>query len=816
MFTNFWKMATRSLLKRKGFTLINILGLSTGMGVCLLIVIFIRHELGFDKFEANGDRIYRVALDRIYPGRTTSYAIIPASLGGVIRKECPEVEASTGLVDVGGNGTFLLRVGDKSFEEGGVLAADSDFFRVFPMRLLAGDAATALSKPNMVVIDETTAIKVYGSAERAMGQNFESEGQLRFQVAGVCKDWPEHSHLRFHVLISVTTFPFGRDINYLGFSTYTYLLLKKNASPATLEAKLPQVVDKYAGGAIARGLGMTYRQFLAAGNGYHYYLQPLRQIHLTSDLEAEMRPNGSKRAITIFAIIAAFILGIAGVNFINLSTARSVERAKEVGIRKTFGSERRSLILQFLLESILVSVLSVALAVGLVTLGLPLFNDLAGTDLDAAGFLTIRALLALVALGGLVGLAAGLYPAFILSSFKPVVVLKGRFQANKYGVALRNVLVVGQFAISILLIICTTIVNRQMNYMLGNSLGFRKDHVVEIRRSDLVGSKTSAFRNELANLAGVEDVSGASGMPGDNGFFGSSWQQLDSRDWMTGRGIIVDDRFAATMGLTIREGRWFSKAFARDSLAIVLNEKAVEALGLKEPVAGTRLRTNTDGFNVRPDSPYTFTVVGVVNDFHFQTVHQAVAPLILANAAKFGDSTNVTAVRVKGEDLAGAIRGMEEVWRKFVPDRPFKYAFLDQSLAAQYKAEATLQKIFTVFSALAIFIACIGLLGLAAYTTQQRIREISIRKVLGAKPASIVRLLSKDFVRLVTLSALVAFPLAWLAMHAWLQGFVYRVGLSWWVFVAAWLASLAITLATISALAIRAAVINPIRILRSE
>jgi putative ABC transport system permease protein len=816
MFINFWKMAIRSLLKRKGFTLINILGLSTGMAVCLLILLFIRQEEGFDKFETNSDRIYRVALDRKYPGRTTSYAVIPSSIGGAIRKECPEVEASTGMVDVGGNGTLLIRVGNRSFEEGGVLSADSDFFRVFPVRLLAGDAATALSKPNMVVLDETTATKVFGSAGKALGQNFESEGQLKFQVAGVCKDWPAHSHLRFHVLISVTTFPFGSETNYLGFSTYTYLLLKKNASPVTLEARLPQVVEKYAGGAIARGLGMTYQQFLTAGNGYHYFLQPLQQIHLISDLEAEMRPNGSKRAVYIFAIIAAFILGIACVNFINLSTARSVERAKEVGIRKTFGSERRSLILQFLLESIVVSGLSVLLALALVTLSLPLFNLLAGTDLDATGFLSLRALLALLALGGLVGLAAGLYPAFVLSSFKPIKVLKGKFQSNKYGIALRNALVVFQFAISILLIICTTIVNRQMNYMLGNSLGFRKDHVVEIQRSDLVGSKTGAFRNELANLSGVESLSGASSMPGEDGFFGSSWQKLDSKDWMTGRGIVVDDRFAATMGLSIKEGRFFSKTFARDSLSVVLNEKAVEALGIKEPVVGTRLRTNTDGFNQKPDSFYTYTVVGVVNDFHFQTVHQAVAPLIIANASRFGDSTNVTAVRIKGEDLQETIQAIAERWRQFVPDRPFRYKFLDQSLAEQYKAEETLQRIFTVFSVLAIFIACIGLLGLAAYTTQQRMREISIRKVLGAKPGSIVGLLSKDFVRLVTLSALVAFPLAWLAMHYWLQGFVYRVGLSWWVFAAAWLASLFITLATISVLAVRAAVINPIQILRSE
>ena len=816
MFQNYLKVALRSLLKRKVFTAINILGLATGMTVCLMIILFVRDELSYDNFQEKGDRIYRVVLERKYPDRSASYAIIPQSIGGAIQQEFPEVAVSTGLQDFTGPNNFLVRIGDRTLEEKNVLTADSNFFRVFTAPLLEGDPATALQKPNMAVINERTAKKLFGSAAGAIGQSFETDGQLRFTISGVCKDLPDNSHLTFNILLSAVTFPFARDRNYTGFSTYTYLLLNKDASPATLEAKFPQIIEKYVAGQIARNFGMTYQQFLASGNGYHYYLQPLRKIHLISDLEAEIRPNGSMRAVYIFGIIAVFILGIACINFINLSTARSMERAKEVGIRKTFGSEKKSLIFQFLLESVLVSLFSILLALLLMVLLLPLFNKLAGKDLSLSGFLDPMNVLLLVAFGLLVGLLAGLYPAFVLSSFQPIKVLKGKFQSNKYGTALRNGLVVFQFAISIILIICTIIVNRQMQYMLGDKLGFKKDHIIEIERTDLVTEKVRAFRNELGRIPGVEKVSGASSMPGDNGFFGISWQPVGSKESMTGRGIFVDDQFAATLGLEMKEGRFFSKAFSTDSLSVILNEKAVSALGLKDPVIGTRLTTTDPNFNISQDSPHVYQVVGVIKDFHFQTLHQAIAPLIFTNAAKFKDVTPVTSLRISGNEFGAAIKEIEQTWKNFVPGRPFHYTFLDQTLAGQYKAEQTVQRVFTVFSVLAIFIACIGLLGLAAYATQQRIREISIRKVLGASAGNIIGMLSKDFLRLVTVSAFLAFPLAWWAMHAWLQSFAYRVTLSWWIFVLAWIISMMITLMTISFQAIKAAMANPVKTLRSE
>jgi putative ABC transport system permease protein len=818
MFSNYLKVAIRSLLKRKVFTFINIFGLATGMTVCLLIVLFIKSELGYDNFLPNADQVYRVVLDRKYPERATSYSIIPHSIGAAIQQEFPEVQTVTRINDILGGGSFYTRVGDHRFEDTKVYSADSSFFRVFKYPLIVGDTATALRQPNMTVITESIAKKYFGSAAAALGKTFETDddNKLRFQVSGVCKDWPGNSHIAFNILIAANTFPFTHQLNYTGFSTYTYLLLHKGVSPNALEAKFPQVVDKYVSGAIARNFGMTYQQFIAAGNGYHYYLQPLQKIHLISDLEAEFKPNGSMRAVYIFGIIAIFILGIACINFINLSTARSVERAKEVGIRKTFGSEKKSLIFQFLVESVLVSMLSILVAIGLIFALLPFFNRLTGKDLSALTLITPVNVLLLLAFGFVVGLIAGLYPAFILSSFKPIKVLKGKFHSNKYGTALRNGLVIFQFSISIILIICTIIVNRQTSFMLGDKLGFKKDHIIQIEEAGAIGDRTQAFHNEILQIAGVERSSSVSSLPGGNAFWGITWQEYGDHPSMTGRGMVADDQLASTLDLQMAQGRFFSKTFATDSLALVLNEKAVAALGLKEPVLGKRLISTEETLNKSKDTPTLYTVVGVIKDFHFQTLHQAIAPLVIVNAAKFNGSSNLISVRIQGDHFASAIRSIENIWNRFRPQRPFHYSFLDQRLADQYKAEQTVQRVFTVFSVLAIFIACIGLLGLAAYATQQRIREISIRKVLGASVPNLVGMLSKNFLKLVTISALLAFPLAWLAMHSWLESFVYRTELSWWIFALAWALSIFITLLTISFQAIRAARANPIKTLRSE
>ncbi len=820
MLKNFFKVAMRNLLKRKAYTLINILGLATGMAVCLLIVLFVQSELNYDQQHEKGKDIYRLVLDRIYPGRTTSYAFIPQSIGAAVKAEFPEVKESVRMYNFTGDaGNFFLRIGDKVFEEKKVFAVDSNFFRVFSCNMLKGDAATALMKPNSVVLNETTAIKYFGSVDAAINKTFETDGNNNtnnvFQITAVVADWPENSHFLFDILISTTGFDFTRELNYINFSAYTYLLLNPGASAKALEAKFPLIIKKYVAGDIEKRFNESVEQFFKEGNGYYYHLQPLQKIHLISDMEGELGANGSLTSVYIFSLIAIFILCLACINFINLSTARSVERAREVGIRKTFGSARKALIGQFLLESIVISIISILCAFGLIALLLPLFNQLSGKSLVISYFFQPVNILLIFAFAVIIGLIAGLYPAFVLSSFKPIMVLKGRFKSQKYGLALRNGLVVFQFAISVILIVSTLMVNRQMRFMLGQKIGFRKDHVIIVERTDLLDKRSEAFKTNLEKIGGVESVSGTTAMPGQQNLFGISYQQMGSTEQLTGRGIFVDDDYAKVLGLELKEGRFFSKDFSTDSLAIILNERAVEELKLKNPV-GTRL-TTPDGFLNAPNgSPYTYTVIGVVKDFHYQSLHQQIAPLFINYLGKFGFASNVIAIRIKAANFKDAVAATEKTWKSFVKDRPFHYSFLDQTLARQYHSEETMQKIFTIFSSLAVFIACIGLLGLAAYTTQQRTREISIRKVLGASISNIVSMLSKDFLKLVLIAALIAFPVAWWGMHKWLQNFAYKINIAWWVFVAAALAATFVALFTISFQAIKAAITNPVKSLRTE
>ncbi|MHA4847316.1 ABC transporter permease [Flavitalea antarctica] len=816
MLQNHFKIAFRNLLKRKGYTTINILGLAIGMSVCLLIVLFIKNEMSYDRDQERGNRIYRMVVDRKYPGRSTSYSIIPQSYAAAVKLECPEVEEAVRIYNQGG-ASFQLTYEDRKFEEKRGYFVDSNFFRVFSARFLAGDPATALAKPNAVVLTETTAKKYFGSVAAATGKLLKPEGNDNppLEVTGVCADWPENSHFIFDLLFTTAGRPDFNEVNYVNFAAHTYLLLNKNADFKAVQARFPKIIEKHAAGSIERSFAMSFKQFQSAGNGYNYYLQPLPEIHLISHLEAELRPNGSRQSIYIFSIVAVFILLLACINFINLATARSIERAKEVGIRKTFGSEKKSLIIQFLAESTLLSFMSMLLSGGILFLLLPLFNQISGKDLRISDLFTLPNIILLLLFSIITGLAAGIYPAFVLSSFKPISVLKGKFKSSNYGLALRNGLVVFQFAISVILIICTIIVNSQMRFMTSEKLGFNKEHTIIIERTDLLNDNTRAFKNEVMKIPGVENISGASSLPGINNYFGVSWQQKGSREPMTGRGIITDEAHAATLGLEIKEGRFFSKDFSTDSLGVVLNEKAVQELGLKKPI-GAQLTTLDELFNGRDGAQYVYTVIGVVKDFHYQSLHNPITPLVFTNSSRFNDVMFLTAVRIKADNFNAAVTALETKWKTFVKDRPFQFNYLDKTVAEQYQAESTTQKIFSFFSSLAIFIACIGLLGLAAYATQQRMREISIRKVLGASSGNIVLMLSGDFLKLVIVAALIAFPIAWWSMYKWLQEFAYRVDIGWQAFVLAGVAAVIVALLTISFQAFRAAVTNPVKTLRAD
>lgn len=817
MIKNYFVIAWRNLLKRPGYSIINVAGLAIGIAVCMLIVLFIRNELSYDNFIGNGAHIYRLVVDRKYPGRSTSYSEIPQSYAAAVKAEFPEVKEVTRIFNFLGGAAIQYKYDERSFEEKKVLFVDSTFFSIFDHGFIAGDQKTALNQPHTMVMTETTAKKYFGSSENAIGKMIKPEGKNNdlLRVSGVCKDWPENSHVDFDILLTTAGNQGFRQENFVNFAAHTYLLINENIAPSKLEGKMPELIRKYAAGNIAKVFAMPFEEFSKAGNGYRYYLQPLDRIHLTSHLEQELKPNGSIQAVYVFGAIALIILLLAIINFVNLSTARSSERAREVGIRKTFGSEKNALIFQFLTESILISMFSLVLSIGLVYLLLPYFNQFSTGNLRFKNILVPGNLLLFSSLTLFTGLLAGLYPAFVLSSFRPIAVLKGKFANTGQGMSLRNGLVVFQFAISIILIICTLIVNQQMNYMTGNSLGYNKDLTIIIKRTDVLAEHTKAFKDELRSLPIVANVSSASAFPGDDNYFGLSWRVMGATHPMTGRGIFTDDQYLSAFNLQLKEGRYFSKEYGTDSLAVVLNESAVKELGLT-PAIGATLTSDEEFLNGPNNQKYLYHVIGVVQDYNYQSLHLPITPLVFTSSAKFNDVTFSGAVKLRPGDINESLKAIEATWNQFVKDRPFAYEFLDQTIARQYESEVKTQKVFTFFSGLAIFIACIGLFGLAAYTCQQRMREISVRKVLGATSTGIVTLLSKNFIRLVLVASLVSFPIAWYLMHRWLQDFTYRIQISWVSFALAAGLSLSVALITLSFQTIKASLSNPVRILRSE
>jgi putative ABC transport system permease protein len=815
MFMNYFKIMIRNLVKRKVFTTINLLGLASGMAICLLLALYIAGELGYDHYHERGDQIYRLAFERKYPGRSAFLGKIPHSIGQAVKMEFPEVLESTRVLNHSNDGKSIIRVGEKSFSDNKVFAADSNFFKVFTGKFMEGDVNTALEKPGTAVLSANTATRYFGSAKNAMGKEIIINDFQKCIISGVFEDWPEKSHLQPDIISTTSGEQYLNTPDYVYFGPYTYLLLNKNAKAAALEAKLPLIVDKYVAGTIEKLFGETYQQFIKEGNGYHYFLQSLKKIHLNSALEDEIRPGGSMRAILLFGAIAGFILFLACINFINLSTAISVERAREIGIRKTFGSDKKELIGQFLTESMLFSIASMVIGMLLAFLFVPVMNKISGNELSFSYYLQPLQLLMITGFSILVGIIAGLYPALVLSSFEPISVLKGRFKSNRQGIALRNGLVVFQFAVSVILIICTIVVSKQIKYVLGDSLGFRQDHIIRVeglwylrQQKDVVQS----FVDEVSKTPGVEDITRSELPAGDDSGGGATWVALDNNASRTDKVLHVDDHYQEMLGLQTKEGRFFSSQFNTDSMAMVLNEAAVADFGLMNPV-GARILSK-DYSPGEGKGEYVFTVIGVIKDFHYQSLRKKIAPLVIINSNKFGWGS--MGVRIKGDHFKTTIAAIEKKWKTFDAKHDFQFSFLDQNLAAQYKSEETEQKIFTFFSLLAILIASVGLFGLAAYSTLQRTKEISIRKVLGASPGNIILILSKDFLRLVIIASLVAFPLAGWAMYAWLQNFAYRIALSWWIFLSAGLLAAFIAIVTISYQAIKAAVANPVKSLKID
>lgn len=802
MLKNYFKIAVRNLWRKRAYTFINVTGLAVGMACCFLISLYVHFELSYDQFHHKADRIYRVVGDLKSSGETLHWYETPGPLARTIKSEFPQVQEVTRFI----NGSVLVRKGHFKFQETHTLWADSSIFSVFDFPLKYGDPNTALKEPNSIVLSETAALKYFGHSN-PIGQHLLLTGlSLPGIVTGEMKDIPENSHIKADMLVSMSTY--SRSLqpwvegDWGSFLFSTYLLLSPGAGPEVPQSKLPALIQKYEGSELKN-----------RNTSYALSLEPLKTVYLHSSYGAPV--TGNLENVHILTAIALFLLLIAGVNFINLSTARSVERAKEVGIRKCAGAKSNQLIGQFLIESMLVAVISYFLALVLCHFLLPLFNHLSGKLISSGIFESVAYPFWLLMLALGIGLLAGVYPALVLSSFKPVVVLKGHFASGSKGAALRKVLVVTQYTISITLIVSTLVVYSQLNFMQRQPLGFDKDQMLIVSNSGDHGAL--AFQKEIAAIPAVQSSSLTSTIPGRS--YNASGNDVWPTDTENSKGkwqrinmafYNADADFIPLYQIRLLAGRNFYKEARNDSAdGVILNKTAALSLGYSvsslQQLIGKRLHGAGDSA--------ASTIIGVVDDFHFHSLREAIQPLCLQTGKGY---SQYLSIKINTSNLPGTIKALANKWEKTVPTRPFNYFFLDEDFNSQYQAEERFGHLFIYFSALALFISSLGLLGLSAYSTLQRTREIGIRKVLGASVSGIVGLLSGDFVKLIILAFVIACPLSWLAMHQWLQGFAYRTKLNMGIFVLAGAGALLIAVLTISFQAIKAALANPVKSLRTD
>ena len=807
MLTNYIKIAWRNLVRNKAFSAINIVGLALGLATCLLIMLFVLDELSYDRFNEKADRIVRVVFRGSTGGGKMNEAHVMPPVGPTLKADYPEVEEATRL-RIGGSP--FVTYGDKTFRDETIAHVDSNFFQVFTLPFIQGNSKTALIQPNTAVITQELAHTYFGT-EDAIGKVLTIKSwNAVYTITGVIEKVPVNSHFHFDLFTSMASLPDAKAPSWMTSEFYTYLVLPKGYDYRQLEAKLPQAVDKYMGPQLQTAFGMTIAQFRKKGNDIGLFLQPLTDIHLHSTFAYDLTPPGSIQYIYIFGAIALIMLLIACINFMNLSTAGASKRAKEVGIRKVLGSVRQSLTSQFLIESLLLTAIALVLAIGLVYVVLPLFNQLAGKELTLNFATTPWLLPGLLALGVLVGILAGSYPAFFLSSFKPVVVLKGvKFTGDRKSIGLRSGLVVVQFFISITLMIGTTVVYRQLNYIQNKKLGYDKEQVLVLPETWLLDRKEEVFRNQIIQDSRVVNISTSGYLPAgpsnNNNFM--VYPETNSTQLVKTLRYDVDYNYIPVLGMQMAAGRNFSKAYGTDSSGVILNETAAKTFGWSNNALGHTI-TNTDN----DGKSRTYRVIGIVNDFHFKSLHERISPLVMV----LGQNTGTVIMKVKTKDIAGLLASLKQQWNQLTADAPFTYSFLDQRFNDTYLAEQKTGRILGIFAGLTIFVACLGLFGLATFTAEQRTKEIGVRKVLGASVSSIVGLLSRDFLKLVAIAIVLASPVAWYLMNRWLQDFAYRIDLTWWVFGLVGLLAVGIALLTVSFQSIKAALMNPVKSLRSE
>jgi len=814
MLENYLLTSLRNIRKQKGYMFINVLGLAVGIAACLLVLLYTRDEMSYDRYPEKADRIVRVLALMTRGGEDFVISGAGAPVAESLKSSFPEVEDAVRLKE---SGSVRVRFGDKQFREKRVYHADPSFFRVFSIPLLTGDPETALAEPNTLTVSRDTAVKYFGSLE-AVGKTMRLDDEADYKITGVFENIPRASHFHFDILISLATLAESREPIWMTFNFPTYLVLRPDSPVEALGAKLPALFNTHMNTELQQNMGISMDDFLKTSKmSISYGLQPLTRIHLyPSGIRDDFEPAGDIKYVYLFMAVAFFILILAAVNFVNLSTARSSGRAKEVGLRKVLGSQRSALVNQFLVESLLLSLIALGFGLVLVGLTLPLFNSLAGKELAWIGLADPLTAAAALLITLVIGLLAGAYPAALYSSFRPSAILRGHVRAGMRGGNLRRILVVFQSAVSVLMIIGTIVVFRQMHFIRTTNLGFAKDQVLILSKTSLLGDRAEILKDEMRRLPQVRNASLSSYLPVPSGRTRipvavendpEPFKALPLNVW------TVDEDYLDTLQIKIAEGRNFSPALPTDSGAALINRAAAAHFGFKDSLDRKLILTEIEDGDRGPQRKEVgLNVIGLVEDFHFESLRRAVAPLVI----RFGKSRGNLILRVRPEGIASLIKTLQARWTSLLPGEPFEYAFLDERFEAIYESELRVGRIFGVFSALSVLIGCLGVFGLASYAVSKRAREIGIHKVLGATGTDVIRLMLREHVLLTAAANLIAWPIAYVTMINWLKGFAYRTTFDWTVFAGAGMLTLLITLITVGGHTVRAAATDPAVVLRNE
>ena len=804
----FFINAIRNLRKQPGYVLLNVFGLAIGLTSFLFITLYVLNELSFDKFHKNYENIYRVKVLGRMAGSVLDQGITAAPMAKAITNDYPEVLTATRAIQMG---DWLISFGETRYNEDGVLFADSNFFDVLDFKMVEGDPKTALVRPRSVVLTEEYARKYFGDKD-PMGEKMSFEADtILYTVTGVVKNVPDNSHIKFDMLGSISSYPgMANHQFWLNHNFYTYFVVRDGTDKDVLQEKFQGMVEKYVGPQIQEFIGISMADFRNAGNDFKYVLEPLRDIHLRGAPQYNLEPMGSPTTVYIFAVIAILILVIAIINYVNLATAKSANRAKEVGIRKVSGGNKTGLIVQFLGESLLIVTFAALIALFLVYALTPSFNNLLGNDLMISVFDNYKGIIAFIALIIVVGIAAGFYPAFVLASFNPVEVLKGTLNPGSMSSKLRGLLVIIQFTISIVIIIGSIIVYNQLNFITMKDLGFNKENLVIIRRLDAFYQQMKPFRDRILQIPGVEKVGYSRAVPGGTYSYTAFFKDDDpeKNTYLLNQTQVSFD-FPQALGVELAEGRFFSTDYGTDSVSVLINEAAVKSLGLTDPVGK---------YILQPAGPQKFNrlqIIGIMKDFNIESLHKAITPVCFM-VLREGGGDQFATVRLNGNNTEATLRAIESVWNDFTTKQPFQYDFFTGIWNNLYEAEMKTGKIFIIFSVLAILIACLGLIGLVTYITTKRTREIGIRKSYGASNLVVLRLLSREVVYLIIISSVIAYPLAYFASGYWLEGFADKIIISPFIYAGATLIGFIVGWLSISYQTFKAANYNPAQALRID